>query len=152
MKRKIYTFVTLLLTLVISICALGACQKDGEVKAISLETVTETMIVMKVSEAEENATALSALTKLKEEGLIDFVSMDSTYGAYIVSINGKEETSSGNSGYSWMLYTSDLEVSSTEFNSVEYNGEVYGSASLGASMLTVKAGHYYIWAYTAWSY
>lgn len=152
MQRKFYKIATLLLTLVISVFAFTACQKDGETKAVSLEKVTETMIVMKVTEAEENATALSALAKLKDEGKIDFESVNSTYGAYITSINGKKETSSGNSGYSWMLYTSDTELSSTEFGVVEYNGKTYGQAALGADSLTVKEGHYYIWSYTEWSY
>lgn len=152
MQRKFYKNITLLLTLVISVFAFTACQKDGETKAVSLEQVTETMIVMKVTEAEENATALSALTKLKDDGKIDFESVNSTYGAYITSINGKEETSSGNSGYSWMLYTSDTELSSTEFGVVEYNGKTYGQAALGADSLLVKEDHYYIWFYTEWSY
>ena len=152
MKCKLYLFVTFLLTLIMNVACLVACEKDGETKAVSLEQVTRTMVVMKVTEAEENATALSALTKLKEEGLIDFVAVDGTYGAYITSINGKEETSSGASGYSWMIYTSDTEFSSTEYGAVEYNGVTYGQASLGASSLIVKAGQYYIWAYTEWSY
>ena len=152
MKRKLYSFLTLFLTLFMSVCCFASCQKDGETKAVSLEYVSETMIVMKITEAEENATALSALSKLKEEGAIDFVSVDSGFGAYITSINGKEETSSGNSGYSWMLYTSDAELSSTEFGTVEYNGSSYGQAAFGASTLVVKAGQYYIWAYTQWSY
>lgn len=152
MKRKLYSFLTLFLTLFMSVCCFASCQKDGETKAVSLEYVSETMIVMKITEAEENATALSALSKLKEEGAIDFVSVDSGFGAYITSINGKEETSSGNSGYSWMLYTSDAELSSTEFGTVEYNGSSYGQAAFGASTLVVKAGEYYIWAYTQWSY
>lgn len=152
MKRKISLFVTLLLSLVMSVCCLVSCQKDGETKAVSLEQVTETMVVMKVTEAEENATALSALTKLKEEGQIEFVVTESVYGSYITSINGKQEVSSGNSGYSWMLYTSDTELSITEFGTVEYNGVEYGQASLGASSLVVKEGHLYIWYYTEWSY
>lgn len=152
MKRKISLFVTLLLSLVMSVCCLVSCQKDGETKAVSLEQVTETMVVMKVTQAEENATALSALTKLKDDGLIDFVAVDSMYGAYITEVNGKQETSSGNSGYSWMLYTSDTEFSSTEYGAVEYDGVEYGQASLGASSLVVKSGHYYIWSYTEWSY
>ena len=152
MKRKIYLFSTLILALVMSVCCLFACQKEGETKAVTLEKVTETMVVMKVTQAEENATALSALTKLKEEGAIEFVSVDSQFGAYVTSINGKEETSSGNSGYSWMLYTSDPEFSSTEFGKIEYDGAEYGQAALGASSLIVKEGHYYIWAYTEWSY
>lgn len=152
MKRKISLFVTLLLSLVMSVCCLVSCQKDGETKAVTLEKVTETMVVMKVTQAEENATALSALTKLKDDGLIDFVVTESVYGSYITSINGKQEVSSGNSGYSWMLYTSDTELSITEFGTVEYNGVEYGQASLGASSLVVKEGHLYIWYYTEWSY
>lgn len=152
MKRKLYLFPTLFLCLLMSVCCFASCQKDGETKAVSLEYATETMIVMKVTEAEENATALSALNKLKEDGKLDFVALDGGYGAYVTSINGKEETSEGTSGYSWMLYTSDTEFSSTEFGTIEYNGEAYGQAALGASSLVVKTGHYYIWAYTYWSY
>ena len=152
MKRKISLFVTLLLSLVMSVVCFVACQKQGETKAVTLEKVSETLVVMKVTEAEENATALSALTKLKEEGQIEFVVTESVYGSYITSINGKQEVSSGNSGYSWMLYTSDTELSITEFGTVEYDGVEYGQASLGASSLVVKSGHYYIWSYTEWSY
>lgn len=152
MKRKINVIFTLLLSLVMSVVCFVACQKQGETKAVTLEKVSETLVVMKVTEAEENATALSALTKLKEEGKIEFVVTESVYGSYITSINGKQEVSSGNSGYSWMLYTSDTELSSTEFGTVEYNGVEYGQASLGASSLVVKSGHYYIWSYTEWSY
>ena len=152
MKRKIYLLVTFLLTLIMSVSCLVACEKDGETKVVSLEQVTQTVVVMKVTEAEENATALSSLTKLKNDGLIEFVAVDGPYGAYVTSINGKEEVSSGTSGYSWMLYTSDTEFSSTEYGTVEYNGVQYGQASLGASSLVVKEGHLYIWAYTEWSY
>lgn len=152
MKRKINVIFTLLLSLAMSVVCFVACQKQGETKAVTLEKVSETLVVMKVTEAEENATALSALTKLKEEGQIEFVVTESVYGSYITSINGKQEVSSGNSGYSWMLYTSDTELSITEFGTVEYDGVEYGQASLGASSLVVKSGHYYIWSYTEWSY
>ena len=152
MKRKLTTFFSLFLALLCSAIALCSCGKTGETKAVSLELVTETMIVMKVTEAEENATALSALTKLKEEGLLSFTVQESTYGAYITEINGKAEEAGATSGYSWMLYTSDAEFSSTEFGTVEYDGKTYGQASLGASGLVVKAGEYYIWSYDAWSF
>ena len=149
--KKLSTFLCSLLMLVFALCGLVGC-KDGETKQVVLEKVTETMVVMKVVEAEENATALSALNGLKEKGEIEFVALNSTYGAYITSINGKEETAETTSGYSWMLYTSDEEFSSTEFGSVEYDGKTYGQASLGASSLVVKEGEYYIWSYTYWSF
>ena len=156
MKRKLSTIFTLFLTVIMSVCCLFACKEEADPKAqtksVDLEKVTETLIVMKVNEAEEGATALSALTKLKEEGKIEFEVQESEYGAYIISINGKAEESSGNSGHSWMLYTSDEEFSTTDYGTVEYNGETYGQAALGASSLVVKSGEYYIWSYDAWAY
>ncbi len=153
MKRKISHLIALLLMFVFYIYGCTACKKEtGETKSLVLESVTDTMVVMKIVEAEENATALNALTKLKEEGKIDFISKQGAYGAYITAINGKAEQSSGTSGYSWMLYTSDTENSSTEFGSVIYDGKTYGQAATGASSLVVKAGEYYIWSYEAWEY
>lgn len=151
MKRKLSIFLCGILTVLLSLVSFASC-KGGETKGVALESVTETMVVMKVTEADENATALDALTKLKEEGKIEFESVDGLYGAYVTAINGKKETSETTSGYSWMLYTSDTEFSSTEFGSVEYNGKTYGQSSLGASALVVKEGEYYIWSYTYWSF
>ena len=152
MKRKMYAIFTFLLTAMLSVCMLVACQKKGETKAVVLESVTETMIVMKVVEAEEGATALSALTKLKTDGEITFEAQESTYGAYITSINGKAEESSGNSGYSWMLYTSDEANANKTWGTCEYDGKVYGSAAAGANMLKAVQGAYYIWSYDQWSF
>ena len=152
MKRKIATFFTLFFAALFSLLTIVSCAPQGATKAVSLESVTQTMVVMKVDEAEENASALSALTKLKEDGLIEFTVQESSYGAYITSINGKAEESGATSGYSWMLYTSDTEFSTTEFGVVEYNGVEYGQAALGASSLIVKSGEYYIWYYTPWSF
>lgn len=151
MKRRLGIFLCGILTVVFALCSLASC-KGGEAKGVVLESVTETMVVMQVTEAEENTTALDVLTKLKEEGKIEFASVNGLYGAYVTSMNGKSETSEGSSGYSWMLYTSDTEFSSTEFGSVEYAGKTYGQSSLGASALVVKEGEYYIWSYTYWSY
>ena len=153
MKRKIRIFFSCTFALLFVLFGLVSCKKpNGETKSLVLETVTETLVVMKIVEAEEGATALSALTKLQEEGKIQFESKNGAFGAYITSVNGKAEQSSGSSGYSWMLYTSDDEHSSTEYGSIEYNGKTYGQAGMGASMLVVKEGEYYIWAYEAWSY
>ncbi len=151
MKRRLGVFLCGILTVVFALACFVSC-KGGEAKGVALESVTETTVVMKVTEAEENATALDVLTKLKEEGKIQFESVSGLYGAYVTEINGKKETSEGTSGYSWMLYTSDAEFSSTEFGSVEYDGKTYGQSSLGASALVVKEGEYYIWSYTYWSY
>ena len=146
MKRKFYLVATLLLSLMLALCAFTGCKPSGTTEKVTLESVTENMVVMKVIKTKGEASALSALTKLKEDNQIEFEHKDSGYGAYITSINGKSEVN----GYSWMLYTSDTEFSTTEFGSVTYDGKTYGQASLGASSLVVKEGELYIWAYTAW--
>ncbi len=151
MKTKVSAWLCVLLTLVVTLFGFAGC-KDGQTKQVVLEKVTDTMVVIKVMEADEDATALSALNGLKEKGEIEFTSVSGMYGAYVTSINGKEETSETTSGYSWMLYTSDTEFSSTEFGAVEYEGKTYGQASLGASSLVVKEGEYYVWSYTYWSF
>lgn len=151
MKRKLGVLLCGILLAVSSLCWFVAC-KGGEAKAVVLKSVTETLVVMQVVEADEGATALDALTKLKEDGEVDFTSVNGLYGAYVTSINGKAETSEGTSGYSWMLYTSDTEFSSVEFGSVDYDGKTFGQASVGASALVVKEGEYYVWSYTYWAY
>ena len=147
MKRKINLAIILVLAVVFAMSGLVACKNDGETKAVTLEKVTETLIVMKVTEAEENASALSALAKLKEDGQIDFKSIDSGYGAYITSINGKEQTATA----SWMFYTSDEEFSNAEWGTIEYDGMTFASSALGASSLIVKVGEYYIWSFESWA-
>ena len=82
--------------------------------------------------------------------------MDSTYGAYITSINGKAETvisSTLNSseGYTWSFYTSDMEYAYGD-PSIEIDGRVCGLSSLGASSLIVKEGELYVWVYEYYSY
>ena len=119
---------------------------------ISLETCTETLVVIKVITANNNTTAIELLTQLQNNGELTFTSFDGGYGAYVTSINGKSEVVNGNEGFSWMLYTSDEELSSTEFGSVVYNGVTYGQAAVGESSLTAKAGEYYIWVYEGWSF
>lgn len=146
MKRKFY-FLTIFLLATMLVVNLFGCKPKGTTEKVTLEFSSENMIVMTIVETKGEASALSALTKLKKDGKVEFVAQQSAYGAYITSINGKAEIN----GYSWMLYTSDEEFSTTDYGTVEYNGKQYGQASLGADSLIVKEGEIYIWAYTAWT-
>lgn len=151
MNERFVKNLCVLLCLLVCCFFVTACYPNGETKAV-LEFSSENMVVMKIERTDGNANALNALTSLKEQGKIEFESFSSTYGAYVTAINGVSETSSGNSGYSWMLYTSDQEFSIEEYGTVCYNGVNYGQATVGASSLVVKEGELYIWYYQQWRY
>ena len=140
MKRKIYSIVTLLLTVVMSVCMLIACDKEGSAKA-EIISKTDTMVVIKINETEGFATLLDAMTYLKNEGELNF----EITGGMVSSIEGKANPADWSA--CWILYTSDTEMSNTEWGTVSYEGNTYGSAILGAEGLTVSAGEYYIWSY-----
>ena len=142
MKRKIYLFFTLLLTLVTAVCMLVACDKQGSAKAEILSK-TDTMVVIKVNETEGFATLLAAMNYLQDEGKLTF----EFSGGMIVSVEGKTNASDWSA--CWMLYTSDKEMSNMEWGVVEYDGKSYASAILGAESLTVAVGEYYILSYVS---
>ena len=142
MKRKIYLFFTLLLTLVTAVCMFVACDKEGSAKAEILSK-TDTMVVIKVNETEGFATLLDAMNYLQDEGKLTF----EFSGGMIVSVEGKTNASDWSA--CWMLYTSDKEMSNTEWGVVEYDGKSYASAILGAESLTVAVGEYYILSYVS---
>ena len=145
---------SLTLTLICILTALIACNNTSKQPTINaeIENCTQKLVVIQVTETTENANALDLLAKLQNEGKISFESFDGGYGAYVTSINGLAEVANGNEGYSWMLYTSDEDLSSTEFGSLTYQGAVFGQAAVGASTLKLKAGEYYVWAYEHWSF
>ncbi|MBE7084888.1 MAG: hypothetical protein E7368_02400, partial [Clostridiales bacterium] len=88
MKRKIISIFTLLLAVVFSAFFLLSCDKKevGKVKASVLEK-KESVLVIRVEEAEESATLLDVMHYLREEGDITFTSQSTQYGQSIVSIN-----------------------------------------------------------------
>ena len=107
MKRKTYALFTLLLTVIMSVCMLVACNKGGSAKA-EIISKTDTMVVIKVNETEGFATLLDAMTYLKEEGELTF----ELTGGMVSSIEGKANPADWSA--CWMLYTSDAEMSNME--------------------------------------
>ena len=143
MKRKFYSIVTLLLTLMISVFSLIACDK-GHVKA-EIVSQTDSMVVIKVNEAEGFATLLDAMNYLKNEGELAF----EITGGMVTSIEGKANPADWSS--CWMVYTSDTEMANAEYT-VEYNGNIYGQAILGAESLPIIADAYYVWSYDSFEW
>ena len=141
MKRKLNIIFSLLLNSILIFCFLTACEKQKGTATAIVEQTTETMLVIKINEAEENTTLLSVMETLRTEEKLSF----ETVSGMVNSINGKANTADYCS--CWMLYTSDSEMANTEWGTIEYNGNTYGSAILGAETLTVIANAYYIWIY-----
>lgn len=135
-----YVLFTLLLAVVMSVCMLVGCDKEGTAKA-EIVSKSDTMVVMKVNETEGFASLLDAMNYLKEEGKLTF----ELTGGMISSIEGKANPADWSA--CWMLYTSDTEMSNAEWGTITYEENTYGSAILGAEGLTVSAGEYYVWSY-----
>ena len=141
MKRKLYSFFTLVCALIFTACLFVCCQKEeGGVKATVAQT-TENLVVIQVDEVDGEATLLSVMESLQEKGELQFV----ISGGMVTEINGKINAT--DFSYCWMLYTSDAELSNDAWGTVSYEGNTYGSAIVGAETLTVSAGELYIWSY-----
>ena len=140
MKRKLNVLYTLLLTVVMSVCTLVGCNKNGSAKA-EIVSKTETMVVIKINETEGFATLLDAMNYLKDEGELTF-EMD---GTMVSAIEGKANPADFSA--CWMLYTSHAEMSNTEWGTITYEENTYSSAIVGADSLTIMAGEYYVWSY-----
>ena len=154
MKRKVKSLIFYLLCAIL-IFSCTACHLGGKTTA-NLVSVREESVVMSIQETDGEANAFNALESLKEQGKITFEFVDSTYGAYVTSINGKAEmvissTLNSSEGYTWSFYTSDMEYA-YDYQSIEIDGRVCGLSSLGASSLIVKEGELYVWVYEYYSY
>lgn len=140
MKRRIFNVLIFLLTFLMSASMLTACKNGGQAKA-EIVSKTDTMVVIKVNEADEFATLIDAMTYLKDNEELTF----EIAGGMITSIEGKENPTDWSA--CWMLYTSDSEMANVEWGTVVFDGNTYGSAILGANELSVTAGQYYVWSY-----
>lgn len=154
MKIKFTKLLALTISIVLLTCFV-ACNNGGETK-VKLVSSTDTQIVMQVEETDGNANALNALKSIRNQDLISFDYLDSTYGAYITSISGKaeqiiESTLTSSKGYSWALYTSDIDNAYLE-ETITVDGVVCGKAAMGASSLIVKKDALYVWVYEYYEY
>lgn len=140
MKRKLQLFLTLIFTVIVF--AFSACQKTTENFKAEVVESSESIVVIRVDETDGNASLYEVMCALKEQGELNFVSEDSTYGQSIVSINGVENPADWSSY--WVSYTTDSENGST---GKTVDGVEWYYAMAGISSLKVKAGHSYMFAY-----
>ncbi len=146
MKKTICKIAVLLMTLVLSACLFVGCGGEtGKAQAEVLES-SSTKVVIKINQADENATLISAMDYLKGEGKLQF---EKSGDGMIMSINGVQNPADWSS--CWMLYSSDAQMSNTEWGTTEYNGQTYGSAILGAETLPITAGSIYVFVFESFS-
>ena len=143
MKRKTASLLSLILSVVFALGAASCGLFDGDEKAIiaSVERTEGTMVAIKVEKAEDNAMLIEVMEYLQEENALAF----EVSGGMVISINGKANAADWSA--SWMLYTSDEEMSNTAWGTYEYEGQTLGSAIVGAEALPVADGEVYIWSY-----
>ncbi len=156
MKRKILQLTTLLLAVVLTAICFTACGVYTSTVVATLDYKTDDAIVMTVTTTDGKATAFDALKYLQDKERLTFVYEDSTWGAFITAINGKENvviesTANSSKGASWMFYTSDKD-NAYEETTTEINGVTYYSCAFGASGLTVKEGETYVWVCETYEY
>ena len=75
MKRKTYTLLTFMLSVLMSVVCLVSCNKGGETTAKLVDS-TDVQIVMAIEETDGNASAFDALKSLR---LIYINSVQTTY-------------------------------------------------------------------------
>lgn len=139
MKRKLYSFFALLLTLALSLCFFS-CKLTGEA-VVSVENSTPTQVVIKVEKVYGNTTLFDAMETLQKQGELTF----KRSGTMLSELNGVANPIDFSA--CWMLYTSDREMSNDAWGTIDYNGETLGSAIVGADSLLVLEGEIYVWEY-----
>lgn len=137
MKRKIVVFLSLLFMFVFCGCgqSFGASQTKYSV------TSNEGVVAIAVEDAQDAKVLLDVMKLAQTEEKLTFTESN----GMIMSINGKENAADWSA--SWMLYTSDKEMSTTEYGTYEYEGQTLCSATLGAGALPVVDGEIYVWVY-----
>lgn len=128
--------------------AFAGCEsKEKTVLNTTLDESSASIVVITVTKTNEEKSLFDAMQAWKEEGALDFTYSTSEYGAYLLSVNGREPDAEKNEF--WAIYTSlttykDTVYSSTEYGSYEYEGSTLGSASYGVSGLPLVEGCVYV--------
>ena len=142
MKKKL-SILSILLVLVLAICAFAACSK-GAAKVSVLESEGN-VLVIRADETKTDVSLGDVLLDLKKSGKIQFEAETTEYGLSPTSVNGHKLT--GNEY--WAVYTSLLkydgvDYSSTDYGSYTHGDTVCGYANYGVSGLPIVEGNLYI--------
>lgn len=141
MKRKIFSFVSLLATALFCVFCMFSCNQPDyySLKVTANVESKENVVVIQLVELDRSASLMQVMRKLELDKKIDFEEKD----GMVTRIGDKANLANSY----WMLYTSDDEMSNTTWGTYTYNGEILGSAAVGANHLTAVKGERYIWVY-----
>lgn len=135
MKKKL-SIASLLLVIILALCALSACSEKQAEPVVMNTAGTEYVIT-------EESTLKGYMDYLVDKGELEYTYSEGTFGAFIESVNGVANTTKSY----WMIYTDDAENSSTEFGSYDYDGTILGSANYGISDMPLKENTLYVLVY-----
>lgn len=157
MKNK---HLALVLSFIAVVAAFGftGCKKnlvvtpDGNVEAVVF-TISDS-----VTELSEKTSVCDYLLAL-QNGEIQIVIKEGSYGACVVSVNGVAEYVAEDrlSGGSWMVYTDLTTLDGVTYSNAEYGTYEYGeitlnSASYGISGLPAVEGYTFALVFSEWAY
>lgn len=148
--------------LLAAVFAFAGCGK-GKVKFIAADdgkaqnaVFTATNDVLTLSADTSLADYLNAL---KDKGELEFTAEDGSYGLFITSVNGVENSTDegGAHGWSWTVYTNLTELDGVIYSTPDYgtydaDGTILNSASYGVSGLPCVEGYVYALVYAEWSW
>ncbi len=145
MKRAFTSFLTLILTLITSVC-LFACAKEGGVKVSKISVdgnASKNYVAIFIGEGgvEKDTTLSTVMEALQEADELSFT----ISSGMLTQINGVENAANYNP--CWMLYTDDEDFSNTQYGAYDYQEKSLGNAIVGAEALSVKEGKVYVWVY-----
>lgn len=122
---------------------------------VRLYESSQTQVLVRVMETEDGKSMYDALVALQADGRLTFDGSESTYGFYIMSVNGVAAT---NENY-WAVYTTlgtyeGVSYSDATWGTIEHSdalGNTYAlaSASYGVSGLPLVEGELYALVWTA---
>jgi len=155
MKHKLAKALAAVVAVICAVSGMVACSGGGDVTVKLVDSSAE-RVVLRVEKTDGKANAFDMLEYLEDKGQLTVTSEDSAYGAFITAINGvanrvDESTATSSKGYSWTLYTSDLQ-NAYEETTITVEGRQCGMAAFGASTLIAKEGALYVWVYEYYSY
>ena len=147
MKRKLCILLSLFCFTTASLALMSGCNKKTSASisagsfSCTLESATETLIVVKVEKTVGEETLADALALLQENGALTY----KIENGMLSSLNGK--TNAADFSSCWMVYSSDKEFTDTAWGTVSYKDMRLGSTIVGVEVLPLTDGEYYAFSY-----
>ena len=147
MKRKLCILLSLFCFTTASLALMSGCNKETSASvsadsfSCTLESATETLIVVKVEKTVGEETLADALALLQENGALTY----KIENGMLSSLNGK--TNAADFSSCWMVYSSDKEFTDTSWGTVSYKDMRLGSTIVGVEALPLTDGEYYAFSY-----